>query len=237
MTKSFAKVALTPKWIGALLAALALAAVFAGLSQWQLSRALTTVGSEPTNQTAVPLQDITKPGDPFKTKDKAKKVTIDLRLSAITNLGRVANRTQSGKNGYWQVALVNFSNSEKLVIAYDFSTQKTYLPYAPDGVIEGYYLPSEEPQPKQNNLYQSLSVEQLINKTDGIITGPVYPGFVAITDKGLPNPIVIEIQTQRTEVNALNAFYAIEWILFAGFAIFLWWRLVQDERLGLRAER
>jgi hypothetical protein len=40
-----------------------------------------------------------------------------------------------------------------------------------------------------------------------------------------------------TEIKSLNAFYAIEWTLFAGFAVFLWWRMVQDERLGLRAER
>jgi hypothetical protein len=29
-------------------------------------------------------------------------------------------------------------------------------------------------------------------------------------------------------VNLLNVFYAIEWVVFAGFAIFLWYRLVRD---------
>jgi hypothetical protein len=24
-------------------------------------------------------------------------------------------------------------------------------------------------------------------------------------------------------------FYAAEWVIFAGFAVFLWWRLVRDE--------
>jgi hypothetical protein len=28
--------------------------------------------------------------------------------------------------------------------------------------------------------------------------------------------------------NLLNIFYAIEWVLFAGFAVFLWYRLVKD---------
>ena len=29
-------------------------------------------------------------------------------------------------------------------------------------------------------------------------------------------------------LNLLNVFYAVEWELFAGFAIFLWYRLVKD---------
>jgi hypothetical protein len=29
-------------------------------------------------------------------------------------------------------------------------------------------------------------------------------------------------------LNWLNVFYAVEWVVFAGFAIFLWYRLVRD---------
>ena len=29
-------------------------------------------------------------------------------------------------------------------------------------------------------------------------------------------------------LNLLNIFYAVEWVIFAGFAIFLWYRLVKD---------
>lgn len=32
-------------------------------------------------------------------------------------------------------------------------------------------------------------------------------------------------------MHALNLFYAVEWVVFAGFAIFLWWRFVRDEHL------
>ena len=33
---------------------------------------------------------------------------------------------------------------------------------------------------------------------------------------------------QSVELNWLNIFYAIEWVVFAGFAVFLWYRLVRD---------
>jgi hypothetical protein len=31
-----------------------------------------------------------------------------------------------------------------------------------------------------------------------------------------------------SQVNWLSAFYAIEWTVFAGFAVFMWWRLLAD---------
>ena len=30
-------------------------------------------------------------------------------------------------------------------------------------------------------------------------------------------------------MNLLNLFYALEWLIFAGFAFYLWYRLVMDE--------
>jgi hypothetical protein len=37
------------------------------------------------------------------------------------------------------------------------------------------------------------------------------------------------------KINWLSAFYFLEWLLFAGFAVFLWWRLVKDELILLTA--
>ena len=67
----------------------------------------------------------------------------------------------------------------------------------------------------------------------------VYPGAFAFAKN--PNDamvggqdIKIETQSSGLELNFLNIFYALEWTVFSGFAVFMWWRLVQDERLGLR---
>ena len=48
------------------------------------------------------------------------------------------------------------------------------------------------------------------------------------------DPIVAEAPEREVTLNLLNVFYAIEWALFAGFAIYLWYRLVRDvvEREG-----
>lgn len=234
MPQSFAKVALTPKWIGALLLALAVAAIFAALGQWQLDRALTTVGNKHAALPAAPLNQLTEPGLGFPTKLNGRQVTA--KVISAQSLGLVANRHQNGETGYWQLSLASLDNGNKLIIAQGFSTNPTETNDLPTGSITGSYLPSEEPQTQQDKLFQTLSVQQLINQTDKTITN-VYPGFVARTDAGQPKAIAIQTESERTEINALNAFYAAEWALFAGFAVFLWWRLVQDERLGLRGER
>jgi hypothetical protein len=47
----------------------------------------------------------------------------------------------------------------------------------------------------------------------------------------------IEVTYREAEkINWLSAFYFLEWTLFAGFAVFLWWRLVKDEIIRLTAE-
>jgi hypothetical protein len=58
----------------------------------------------------------------------------------------------------------------------------------------------------------------------------VYGGYVISDD---PPPGLQQIPSpppdREVSLNLLNLFYAAEWVLFAGFAVFLWWRLVRDE--------
>ena len=234
MTQSFAKVALTPKWLGALALALALAAIFAVLGQWQLSRALTTTAKPVTTTTAIALDQLASPGSGFKTVFTNRIVTTE--ITEAVAVGRVAGRKQQGNEGYWSIAVATVKDGSYLVIAYDFGPETEVTNQPPQsGQITGRYLPSEVPEPATGGVFQSLSTEQAINSA-GLTAGPTYRGIVALTT-GPGTPIIIEQEQPRTEINILNAFYAIEWVLFAGFAVFLWWRLVQDERLGLRGER
>lgn len=123
---------------------------------------------------------------------------------------------------------------------------------APAGAaaITGRLLPTEAPilaHPVAGQV-PSLSVAELINLWDT----PSYSGFVSATSVKVNGtevgaevgagagagagtavsgmePLDIGPQPQKTPVNWLNIFYGIEWVVFAGFAVFLWWRLVSDE--------
>jgi hypothetical protein len=66
-----------------------------------------------------------------------------------------------------------------------------------------------------------------------------YPGFVAATSElsagkevgasGDLKALNIPAQPPVQQVNWLNVFYSIEWVVFAGFALYIWWRLVADD--------
>jgi hypothetical protein len=98
----------------------------------------------------------------------------------------------------------------------------------------GRYLQSEAPvefpDPNKTYLFGSLSLAQLVNLYS---SDPVesFAGFLALdAEPGLElERINLPPQEVGTTVNWLTLFYAVEWALFAGFAVFLWWRLVQDE--------
>jgi hypothetical protein len=100
----------------------------------------------------------------------------------------------------------------------------------------GRYLQTEGPEPLTDPakpyLLESFSLAQLVNlyKGDGVQS---LAGFMVLGSEpgfGL-EVIVIAPPEPGTSVNWLTLFYALEWALFAGFAVFLWWRLVEDQRI------
>lgn len=120
-----------------------------------------------------------------------------------------------------------------------------------DVVVLGRYLPPEGPlatEDQDPGVYRTLSPAQLTN----VWEAPLYSGFVtadAETMAGEPSQIsddgtlpedgtllsedldVVQVDQQPTDtsVNWLNLFYAVEWIVFAGFAIWIWLRSVLDD--------
>lgn len=109
-----------------------------------------------------------------------------------------------------------------------------------DLTIQGRLLPTEAPGPGPRDLpdgvLPTLSAAELINLWDE----DSYSGFVVAFDleheSGVPlsqqdlglEPVWVGPQPERNDINWLNLFYAVEWVVFAGFAFYLWWRLVKD---------
>jgi surfeit locus 1 family protein len=99
--------------------------------------------------------------------------------------------------------------------------------------LVGRFLPSEAPlMPDEDGdpfAMQTVAVAQLVNVWVDYEDRPVYFGYLTTTEPaaGL-EAIVSPPPEQSVELNWLNIFYAVEWVVFAGFAVFLWYRLVRD---------
>ena len=252
---TFFSVARRPKWIGGLLFALAVAVVFALLGQWQLERTFTVVEPEVDNEQVFVLNQVASPGAPLTVEAANVLVSANIMLDQ-SNLYIVSNRLQQAGGevvaGYWLIGnsgalLADNDTTGSLTVAIGFSESLTDIEKArvelqesmlPQAFLEstGRYLqteaPVELPEAEKPYLFGSLSLAQLVNLYS---EEPVasFAGFLALdADPGLGlERIDLPPQQVGTRVNWLTLFYAVEWVLFAGFAVFLWWRLVQDQRL------
>lgn len=80
---------------------------------------------------------------------------------------------------------------------------------------------------------------------------PLYAGYVAVESYAPVNSseslvadgaegietVDVAPQPQEQEVVWLNIFYAVEWVIFAAMALYLWWRFMRDDHLKDRRER
>jgi len=230
-----------PRWIAALLLCLAIAAGFAVLGQWQLSRSIDRGAPvEESHEAAVPLSDLAEPQQPLTTEAAGRLVTVEGELLADEYIV-LSGRLNDGVAGYWVVGhlLTNDSGpaAPSLAVALGWSSTTEGAASAVDDLdadapsaFSGRFLPSEPPQEDdfENGEQNSMSVAAFVNQWPTAPTG-VYNGYL-VADAAPAGLEQIDAPAPSTEIsiNWLNIFYAVEWAVFAGFAVFLWFRLVKD---------
>jgi len=232
-------VARRPKWIGMLVLALVVAAIFAWLGHWQLDRSVESLKPVNTGSEQVKsLNTVTSPQTVFRDRLTGQKVSVTGSFAA-GDFRVLGNRYSDGKAGYWLTGrFVDRANGASLAVALGWSATESdarqaesAVPTSPRTVtLEGRYLPTESPDDGDYTKGQEtmMAVPELINQWTGF-SGAVYTGYVVdhrsyagLRDIYSPPPI------DKRTLNWLNVFYAIEWVVFAGFAVFLWFRLVRD---------
>jgi len=252
---TWSQVARRPKWIAGLFLAFLIAAVFAGLGQWQLERSFTQVEEVDPNQKPIVLVDVEQPGAPLQPLAANKLVTTEIYLDT-QNVYIVSNRLQRSSEavvtGYWLISnssalLPDGESTASLSVGIGFTESLAVAENARKSLMDsiqaqsfleqtGNYLQTEGPVPITDStrpyLLESFSLAQLVNLYQGD-PAESFAGFMVLqSEPGLGlEQIVIAPPEAGTEVNWLTLFYALEWALFAGFAFFLWWRLVEDQRI------
>jgi surfeit locus 1 family protein len=242
----FWAVARRPRWIGALLLALAIAAGFSALGQWQLARSVASAPVDRTDtETPVALSSLAKPGASVTDTQLGRMVTVTGAL-VDGDFVVLGNRLNGGDAGFWLVGHVRTEEGADLAVALGWAPTRAQAVAAEGSAtvaspLLGRYLPSESPdQPDVDKGVQSAaSVPAFINQW-AHFGGSVYAGYLvaAAPADGL-DAIDSPAPSQEVSLNWLNVFYAAEWAIFAGFAVYLWYRLVKDvvEKEGEPVER
>lgn len=228
------RTALRPRWLALLALALALATAFSALGSWQLARSREQTGPAPVAAGTVLLQDLVEPqtrlmGDVL---DRTVEVTGEMGGPTL----RVSGRMLDGERGAWvlnPLVVRTDDGTATLPVVRGWVPDGAPAPEPPAGevTLTGRLEPSEAPTGELGSqTVSAVSSADLLNRWGQ----PIYTGFL-ITDEALPAGVLQAIPPVPVDDRGFalqNISYALQWWVFALFAVFLWWRVVRDAHVS-----
>lgn len=240
------KAAAKPRMLALLVLVLIGAALFSWLGSWQLDRAALRGAAEAERIAAEriaadprPLDEVIAVGDTFLSEHQLVKV------KATGQWGRqvlVPERDVAGTAAVLIVSELRLDSGAWIAVLRGWlpaaggpleTLPETVAELAPapegGGEVVGFLTGGEESIMGQwpPGVVGSISTAALANEWGG----PTYTGFMVVEDAELwglhtmPPPSY----AQELGMNLQNLFYAVEWFVFGGFALFVWWRWVRDD--------
>ena len=249
------EVMLSRRWLLMLGVALVVAGVFAWLGQWQLERAIGLAPeSEQSTEEVMAISEVTAPGQYLSEPLVGQRV----RTSGAWVPGDflvVAPRINDGASGAWVVGQFRLSAEQaakffpgesravSLAVAAGWAPSEAEAEAVAASLnsvssfdeisISGRLIADEGPAlPSGDDVWQisQLSPALLLSRWDAPVGLEVFRQYLTMAEPvdGLsvihsPAPDAI------SPVNWLNLFYAAEWVVFAGFAFYMWYRLARDD--------
>lgn len=243
------EVMLRPWWLGMLAFALLVAAVFAWLGQWQLSRAVDTSPPAPGQTEQVrPLADVVAPGEYLPEPLVGQRVEVSGSFVA-DDFDIVSSRYDRGEEGYWVTGQLRVDPGDvasgvptSIAVAVGWTADRaeaeravSTLDVAPPQAVElvgriisdeGPAMPPRGADPQEMTRMSPAALLSRWHDTGGL---DVYRGYLTSAESfGGLVAIHSPAPEERSNVNWLNIFYAVEWAVFAGFAFYMWYRLAKD---------
>lgn len=212
-----------------------------------------------TVATGVPLEQVLRPQQPFPTS-ALRPVVLAYGSYDPSRQVLVGDRVLGGQSGLWVVAALHTTQGAWLPVVRGWVSSPddpgAAVERTPKGTVQvrGLLRPDEAPVEGQTSaseaVLSSLDAAQLVNRWGG----PIYNGFLVAQTESTQNSTVPMMATpQRVPAPPVrtaggqeatgglawrNAAYAVQWWVFAGFTLVLWWKMVrQDGRERAARER
>jgi cytochrome oxidase assembly protein ShyY1 len=239
------RTALQPRWLTLLAVVLAACAGFGWLGSWQLGVARDRGGAQALRdlqgRSVAPIDEVLAPQRTFTAAADGRRVRVQGSYDPSKQV-LVGGRVQPGGDGsvgWWVVGAVRTSAGAWLPVVRgwvptpdDPAAAHSAAPSGPVA-LEGVLQPDEPPAQSapDGDRLGSLDVADLVNRWGT----PIYNGFVVLVSQradvraGAAQPqLVPPPAPQAHGIAWRNAAYAVQWWVFAGFALVMWWRMVQQ---------
>jgi surfeit locus 1 family protein len=199
------------------------------LHAWQDRRA--AEARDLTAATPVPLAEALGPDEPFPGTLVGQPVDLQgTWVPGATVL--VGGREHDGREGYWVVTPLAVGDGSAAIPVVRGWTPERTTPVEPRGEAtlvawlqppEGAAAPDDDPT---DDVLTSLRVADLVQRVDVDLYGAY-----AVAREGQDGLAAADLDQlppvgQFTAVR--NLLYALEWWIFGGFAVFVWWRHLRD---------
>ena len=242
------RTALRPRWIALLLVVLVLASGMAWLGTWQLQRAHErSAEAVAERQTVAPVAvtDLLRARQTFPGKLVDRPVLARGTWDGQHQL-LVAGKQAGGVSGFWVLTpLVLEDGSAVAVVRGRVASPADPAVAAVSGpvTVRGILKPGDAPAERAPGQTSGLPAGQVAGVAPADLVKvwpyPLLTGYVVaqqVTPATQPAPTPVPTVAPGEGGLALqNLSYALQWWVFAGFGLFVWWRLVRDDHRGLLA--
>ncbi len=240
---------LTPRWIGLLALALAIAAVMSVLGVWQLDVYHSKTAKATASRAAgapVPLQSLFSINDGLPSKAVGRRVTITGTWGPTADQLYITDRRLGDRNGFWVVTPLLLdggtgtgspsASGAVMIVRGWVPTTSDPATKPPAGRVEltGSVVSSEAQDASGDDtkarILQSLRIPTIVHLVDY----RVYDAFVVMSSSTPPPaatgaPTIVPPPAPPTDHAGLrNVAYAFQWWIFALFTLWMWTRMVRD---------
>lgn len=214
---------------------------FTQLGLWQISRADSSdaqdVMDAQENVTPVPLSSVVTPYAPFP--DDGSNVPVEVSGSYDPELQFVVpDRVLDGEVGWWVVTGLRTDEGALLAVLRGWVSDPAAVAAPSPGprVVYGTLAPSESAVPTDEvSAGNEVAYEELGSIDLAILAntwpGELYNAFIFATDEQ-PAPATDVVPVPPPSLDAGldwgNMGYALQWWVFAGFAVYMYWRFLRE---------
>jgi len=146
----------------------------------------------------------------------------------------VTDRSRQGRSGYWVVSPLVIDNGSAILVVRGWTPNASAPPVPTTPVtVTGALQPGEEPGvdslPGPNGTVDSIRIPSLV----GVMPFDLYSAVLIRTaEQPKPTDGLAPVDTSAPAVpwtdGLRNLAYALQWWVFAAFAVFMWWRVCAD---------